>query len=59
MKPPRAISLDLLAEARRVIAAADRELALQLLLKIVAGGERIASQLPDSSICLVPGLAVG
>jgi len=59
MKPPRPSPLYLLAETRRVIAADDRELALQLLLKIVAGGERIASQLPDSSICLVPGLAVG
>src|SRR5258708_39393670 len=49
MKPPRPILLDLLAEARRVIAADDRELALQLLLKIGSGGERIASQLPEAT----------
>ncbi len=49
MKPPRPSPLDLLAETRRVIAADDRELALQLLLKIVAGGERIASQLPEAT----------
>lgn len=38
----------MLAEARRVIAANDRELALQLLLKIRSGGERTASQLPEA-----------
>jgi len=37
-----------LADARRVIAANDRELALQLLLKICSGGERTASQLPEA-----------
>ncbi len=49
MKPPRPIPLDMLAEARRVIAADDRELALQLLLKIGSGGERAASELPEAT----------
>jgi hypothetical protein len=49
MKTRRPTPLDLLAEARRVIAADDRELALQLLLKICSGGERTASQLPEAT----------
>jgi hypothetical protein len=49
MKPPRPLPLDLLAEARRVIASGDRELALQLLLKIGSGGERTASELPEAT----------
>ncbi len=48
VKTRRSPPLDVLADARRVIAANDRELALQLLLKICSGGERTASQLPEA-----------
>ena len=47
MKTRRAPPVDVLADARRVIAANDRELALQLLLKICSGGERTASLAQD------------
>ena len=49
MKNRRSTPLDVLAEARRVIAANDRELALRLLLKICSRGERTASQLPEAT----------